>query len=291
MNQICQARLRGDISNSYRFQEDMPVYSKTYITYGRSMTRGGNEATHNHGHQIESMCSYVAQMQDGNANLYNVNFRGYSGGSGPIGRCGDTHHPPNSRSDYDYNNSTLVASDIKDWKPAGGTTTLVNNNTWGSIPYQWPSALYPSMPPGVESNWYIMMMQSMPGNGNQIPYGSKWMTNWWRFLGDWDSTTVKIGLYQNLPESNANSSCFPTSVDNLINTHKIKLFPNPVKDQLYFAEQPINCEYRVVNINGQVVLSGKGYSNNFNIHQLQGGIYYLEIKEKEKLSVGKFYKQ
>lgn len=276
----------GDISNSLRWQDDLPIYNNTYIIYNYNMQRGGNEAVHNHGHQFESMMDYVAFKQDGNTNLFWQNFVGRQGNNPPLGRCGDTHHPPNTTVDYLYCNSTLVASDIFDWKPSGGATTMVNCNTWASIPYAWPAGVSHN----AESNFYILWMQSFPGAGNQIPHGSRWMSNWWEFLSNWDSNTVKIGLHQSMPAANANG-CTTTGIIERRNTNQLKLFPNPVKDQLYFAEQPINCEYRVVNINGQVVLSGKGYNNNINIHQLQGGIYYLEIKEKEKLSVGKFYKQ
>lgn len=58
----------------------------------------------------------------------------------PIGRAGDCHHPPNTTQDYDYLNTDLVYSDIEDWKPLGGTTKLVNCNTWGSLVYNWPGA-------------------------------------------------------------------------------------------------------------------------------------------------------
>ena len=280
------SRTTGDISNSNRFPDDMPIYDNTYILYNYNMERGGNEAVHNHGHQFESMLSYVATKQDGNSNLFWQNFVGRQGNNPPLGRCGDTHHPPNTTVDYDYCNNTLVASDIFDWKPSGGVTTMVNCNTWSSLPYTFPLGEAPD----ANSKFFVLWMQSFPGAGNQIPHGSRWMSNWWEFLSNWDSNTVKIGLHQSMPAANANG-CTTTGIIERRNTNQLKLFPNPVKDQLYFAEQPIYCEYRVVNINGQVVLSGKGYNNNINIHQLQGGIYYLEIKEKEKLSVGRFYKQ
>lgn len=182
----------GDISNSYRYSNDMPVYSKTYVLYNYNYTRSGNEATHNHGHQIESMVDFVAQLQDGNTSLFTRNFRGYTGGSGPLGRVGDTHHPPNTNVDYDYYNNTPVASDILDWKPEGGTQSMVNAATWTSIPYNWPQG---TVPDG-ESNWYIFWMQSLPGFGNQIPYNTKRMTNWWEFLGNWDISTARLGLYR-----------------------------------------------------------------------------------------------
>ena len=184
----------GDISNSYRFPDDLPIYSKTYVLYNYNYTREGNEATHNHGHQIETMVDYVALKQDNSTNLFRNNFRGYTNSTSvPFGRCGDTHHPPNTTVDYDYYNYNFVASDIMDWKPDGGTKSMVNANTWGDVNYNWPAGSTPD----IESKWYIFWMQSLPGQGNQIPYNSKVMTNWWQFLSSWDSSTAKIGLYQN----------------------------------------------------------------------------------------------
>ncbi len=184
-----------DVSNSYQFPDDLPIYSKTYVLYNYNFTREGNEATHNHGHQIESMVDYVAIQQDGNTDLFRKNFRGYNGtGTEPIGRVGDTHHPPNTTVDYDYYNYNSVESDILDWKPEGGAKTMVNANTWGSVNYNWPQGTTPN----VESNWYVFWMQSIPGYNNHVPYGStKEMTNWWEFLSNWDNTTTRIGLYKN----------------------------------------------------------------------------------------------
>ncbi|MBK8700652.1 MAG: hypothetical protein IPN29_14415 [Saprospiraceae bacterium] len=45
----------GDISNSYRYNDDLPVYDETFIVYGYNYSRSGNQAIHNHGHQIEAM--------------------------------------------------------------------------------------------------------------------------------------------------------------------------------------------------------------------------------------------
>ena len=202
----------GDISNSDRRNDDLPVYENTYTLYHYSIQRGGNEAVHNHGHQLESMITYVATKQDGNPDLFWKNFVGRSGPNytNPLGRCGDTHNPPNTIVDYDYCNSTLVASDIFDWKPEGGQTKLVNCQTWDTLHYAWPQITISGSGccdagelPDYNSRFFILWMQSMPGNGNQIPYANKWMTNWWRFIGNWDSTTAKIGLYQNSPEVNA----------------------------------------------------------------------------------------
>jgi hypothetical protein len=47
--------ITGDISNSYRWNTDQPVYQRTFVTYGINFTGSQTWATHNHGHQLESM--------------------------------------------------------------------------------------------------------------------------------------------------------------------------------------------------------------------------------------------
>jgi hypothetical protein len=258
----------GDISNSYQFPDDLPIYSKTYVLYNYNFTREGNEATHNHGHQFESMIDYVARKQDGNTDLFTKSFRGYDGGTGPLGRVGDTHHPPNTKIDYDYNNPALVASDILDWKPEGGVKTLVNNNTWGSINYRWPQGTTPN----VESNWYILWMQSLPGYNNKIPYGTtKQMTNWWEFLSNWDNTTANIGLYTSLPVTCTS----PTFVNNNLiildatcnnNDGNINIIPTSGKAPFMYS------------INGGTTYVA-GPNAGYGFQNLPSGTYQLRVKD------------
>jgi hypothetical protein len=102
--------------------------------------------------------------------------------------------PPNTTSGYDYLNPTLVNSDIMDWTPAGGTQTQVNVNTWANMNYVYPGSQ--SFSQKTETNFYIMWYQSIPGNGNTIPYNGQFMTNWWDIIGDWDAAiTSNMGLY------------------------------------------------------------------------------------------------
>jgi hypothetical protein len=183
----------GDISNSYR-QPDMPVYASTYVVYCHNLRRTQAEMVHNHGHQLESILKEGSTRQDGNFNLFVSKFSGWGFNYSvlPIGRAGDTHHPPNTSTDYDYQNATLVSSDIEDWRPDGtGAHSQVNANTWGTLPYSWPAQPFP-VPQKVESHWYIYWMQNMPGYQNTIPYLSTTMTNWWEFTADWDGT-IKAG--------------------------------------------------------------------------------------------------
>jgi uncharacterized protein YjdB len=200
----------GDVSNSFRWNDDLPVYGHTYALYGINFRRSQAEAVHNVGHQLEAMLSHVNWLQDGNSDLFWKQFVGQSAGGAFItGRAGWTHMPPNTTANYDYLNSTLVPSDIEDWRPDGaGSKTSVNVNTWGTLVYPWPGNTGFSQQ--AESQWYTYWMQNHPGRGNQIPHGANWMTNWWAFFADWDGAiTSGLGLYGSQPAAARGSGASP----------------------------------------------------------------------------------
>jgi hypothetical protein len=176
----------GDISNSYRFNDDLPAYDRTYVLYNYNYNRSQAEAVHNHGHQLESILSYVNQLRDGNTTLFWDEFCGRNpNGSFRQGRCGNTHFPPNGATDYDYTNTTPVPSDCEDWNPAGtGLKKSVNALTWGNLGYAWPDGQ--NVPQKTESQYYLYWMQNMPGLANGIRKGDRVMSNWWEFTADWD---------------------------------------------------------------------------------------------------------
>ena len=177
----------GDVSNSYRTHDDLPLFSSTYVLYQNNYTRSQAEAVHNHGHQIEAMLAFINQRHDGNTDLFWREFVGLDINYDFVpGRCGATHWPLNARQDYDYNNATdRVMSNCEDWQPAGGATKEVSLDTWASIPYAWPATGTVSQL--AESQWYVYWMQNLPGAGNTIPYNATQMENWWTFIGDWDA--------------------------------------------------------------------------------------------------------
>ncbi|MCX6266605.1 MAG: hypothetical protein NTW16_04515, partial [Bacteroidetes bacterium] len=190
----------GDISNSYRWGFDIPIADKTVVVYCYDIRRTQAEAVHNHGHQLESMYNYAAFQQDGNTDLFVHDFCGFgvNYSSPPLGRAGDTHHPPNTTTDYDYLNPALVQSDIEDWQPGVGPKKSVNFNTWGNLNYAWPAGY--TFQQKTESQWYIYWMQNMPGYLSKIPYGSNIMTNWWHLIAEWDwCNTHGYGLYRAVP--------------------------------------------------------------------------------------------
>jgi len=186
----------GDISNSYRDNNDLPIYDRTFVLYNYNSMRSQNEAVHDHGHQLEAILSYVNQRQDRNTELFWDKFCGRANGRFQQGRCGNTHCPPNAKGDYDYQNMTLVESDCEDWTvDRSGKLKEVNAKRWGEISYPWPEGTAPSGK--IESHYYIYWMQNMPGYGNKIRLGDHTMNNWWEFTAEWDrSVRDGTGLYR-----------------------------------------------------------------------------------------------
>jgi hypothetical protein len=167
----------GDISNSDRDPDDLPVYDKTYTLYTYNYGRGPSEAMENHIHQIEHVLNYVdgrdTQPKDRWDELL---FWGKFVGSDISHKiinpgCGWAHYPPNGESDYDWNNPRTVMSDIEDWKPDGsGAKKPISSEIWGGDSYRW----------------FVYWMQAIPGRDNGLAYDGKPLNNWWIFIGDLD---------------------------------------------------------------------------------------------------------
>jgi hypothetical protein len=167
----------GDVSNSVRYQNDLPVYNKTYVVYGYNLETSSANMIHNRGHQIEAQLSNL----DGNFwGSYSNKTDGYADST----RLGWTHCPPNTTKDYDWNNKTLTLSDIEDWKPTGGTKKLINSDRWININYTLPNPvnLIPYDPNDPQLKWLIFWMQSIPGYNN----GITGVNDWWDLFYNWD---------------------------------------------------------------------------------------------------------
>jgi hypothetical protein len=176
------ASLYGDISNSNRDPNDLPVLESTYTVYHYNYQRGVSEATENHMHQIEAVLNFV----DGRDRtppdkwlelLFWGKFVG-SDRSHKIVRpgCGWAHYPPNGEQDYDWANKRFVETDIEDWRPDGtGKKQRMNCERWG----------------GDSLRWFVYWMQNIPGADNGLSYNSRPLTNWWIFIGDFDYAMQK----------------------------------------------------------------------------------------------------
>lgn len=162
----------GDISNSDRDLYDLPVLSKTYTLYHYNYGRGASEAVEDHMHQIEAILRYV------DADLFWKRFVGKPG----EGRCGWSHYPPNGERDYDWRNRSYILSDIEDWRPDGsGQKQRINCDRWH----------------GDSLTWFVYWMQNLPGADNGLSHRGRPLTNWWQFIGDFDTAMAQgLGLME-----------------------------------------------------------------------------------------------
>jgi hypothetical protein len=151
----------GDISNSDRDLHDLPLLSKTYTVYHYNYQRGVSEAVEDHLHQIEAVLGFI------DPHLFWDKFVGKPG----EGRCGWSHYPPNAERDYDWANHSKIWTDIEDWTPEGtGHKQRLNCTRWNCD----------------SLTWFVYWMQNLPGAHNDISYQGRSLTNWWRFIGDFD---------------------------------------------------------------------------------------------------------
>jgi len=185
----------GNISNSDRNNTVLPVYNSTYVVYGYNLARTQAENIHNRGHQIEAQMDYIDQSARGTGKQMFWNyFVGYPLNGTPTGRCGDTHFPPNGTSDYDWNDTVPVLSDITTWQPLGGTKIAVDKSLWMSPSYNYPSQgtfTNSSLDNDPQYKWLIYWFQSIPGYGNNIPYNGSVISDWWDIFYNWDSANLK----------------------------------------------------------------------------------------------------
>ncbi len=174
----------GDISNRDRDPDDLPVLSRTYTVYHYNYQRDISEAVEDHMHQIEAVLNYVDGRDTTSPDQWNeLLFWGKFVGSDKSHKivnpgCGWSHYPPNAEGDYDWANKRYVWTDIEDWKPDGtGKKQRINCEGWNSNSLQW----------------FTYWMQSLPGKDNGLYYQGKPLTNWWTFIGDFD-TAMTNGL-------------------------------------------------------------------------------------------------
>lgn len=169
----------GDVSNSDRDQNDLPVFSKTYTVFHYNYGRELGEMLENHMHQLEHLINHVdgrdtAPPETWNQLLFWGKFVGSDASHKIVtnpARCGWTHYAPNSESDYDWANPRHVETDIEDWKPDGiGKTQRMNADRWDRDPIKWR----------------IYWMHAIPGLEHGLTYQGKRLRNWWSLVAEWD---------------------------------------------------------------------------------------------------------
>jgi len=179
----------GNISNSDRNKELPIISGKTYTVFNYNYGRGAPEAVESQTHQIEALLNFVDGRDTTPKEVWDsLLFWGYFVGSNfshkvlprnGVYRCGWTHYAPNSVKDYDWFNPRIVTSDIGDWRPeGGGATAQVSAATWSATDDGGLA-------------WKVAWMKAIPRENNGLTFRGKTLTNWWRFIGDWDGAMAE----------------------------------------------------------------------------------------------------
>lgn len=73
----------------------------------------------------------------------------------------------------------------------------------------------------------------------------------------------------------------------------VKLYPNPIKDIVYFSEPIVNTTVEIVNQNGQIVFSEylSKSTSQLNLKQLKKGVYYVNLKSNTSQNQYKLIKK
>lgn len=197
---ICGKRNRGEIDElwlwqgpGFGFWEAVMVGPNAFYTnahpiegsscqkqlniMGFQYQRGNMEMLHYLGHRTEGVMSQVygeePRFASGNTRTVWGKFATYdkitSGGAG----CGWMHYAPNSQSDYEGNNQTVVSSNCEDWLNYPNLTGAVesfNCSRWNCDYYQF-------------EKWWLSHLPRYEGKTD-----GKW-NNWWRYVLDYEEAT------------------------------------------------------------------------------------------------------
>ncbi|WP_159085982.1 T9SS type A sorting domain-containing protein [Flavobacterium faecale] len=78
----------------------------------------------------------------------------------------------------------------------------------------------------------------------------------------------------------------------IITNNDVVVYPNPVHDVLHFTSATSLIEnVAVMNMQGQKVINTTSSNSEVNVSALQTGVYFLNLKSKEGVSVYKFVKE
>ncbi|MCB9365326.1 MAG: T9SS type A sorting domain-containing protein [Flavobacteriales bacterium] len=83
-----------------------------------------------------------------------------------------------------------------------------------------------------------------------------------------------------------------TGIDSkLILNSEIKIYPNPVSNQLSIDTELNISEIKIIDITGKMVMIAKEITHTINLADLSNGIYFIKVTTEEKTITKKFVKQ
>jgi hypothetical protein len=89
--------------------------------------------------------------------------------------------------------------------------------------------------------------------------------------------------------STSDCSIFYTSVNDLTNSNKFSIYPNPSYNGIYHINTTEKITWKILNIQGEII--SKGAQNNIDISNQPTGIYYLQLKTDKGNQTAKIIKE
>lgn len=136
-----------------------------------------------------------------------------------------------------------------------------------------------------------------PGTYYTNDDGKTWLKNidsnylWSLNFYDAETGIVTIGKDINF---NTEIFYFTGNTTNISETenlgNKINIYPNPVNSTLNYSGLKGNVSFKILNIQGQLVLNGTSVTNQIDVSELQNGLYILNLETEEVTLVTKFIK-
>jgi len=143
---------------------------------GFNYERGVPEMVEDLGHRVEGTMRYVYGSWEANsAHAWN-RFTLYDKIASQNAACGNIHYAPNSQSDYDWSNQTIVSSNCEDWlnyPNLTGTKQSFNCSPWNCNGYDY-------------KKWWLNHLPRVSGQTD-----GKW-NNWWRYILDYEEANNPV---------------------------------------------------------------------------------------------------
>jgi hypothetical protein len=137
--------------------------SRRFVIMGFNYERDVGPMLESFGHRVESILDHTWRQFRGEENLYQ-RFILYDKKAPGQANVGWMHYAPNSQTDYDWGNKTLVPSNCDDWlnfPNLQGTVRRVNCAEWGNgdmrAHHKWWFKHLPNVPGqtrGIANNWW-----------------------------------------------------------------------------------------------------------------------------------------
>ena len=141
---------------------------RRFVLMGFSMERGVGEMLESFGHRSEFSMGKAFARVSGDANLYKK-FALYDKIAPGKANIGSIHYAPNSNQDYDWGNTSMVASYCDDWYNLPnfkGTVKQVNCVEWGNGEIR------------AHHKWWLKHLPKVAGRKNGVA------NNWWQYIVD-----------------------------------------------------------------------------------------------------------